>query len=137
PRSVPSAKPADAAAPSPSRLHAVSGPGSPTRAAMVLIQVEDKIPQGDVTIWVDDQAVFQRKLQGAPKKKLGIFGRAHNQESAKVQIAPGQHQLRVRVQARNPFYDQSHALTGNFSVGAERVLSVSFNKHFEMHASLK
>jgi len=105
---------------------------------MVYIQVEDKIPQGDVTIWVDDQAVFQRKLQGAAKKKkLGIFSRARNQESAKVQIAPGQHQLRVRVQARNPFYDQSHALTGNFSVDAERVLRVSFDKHNEMHASLK
>ena len=90
-----------------------------------------------MTIWVDDQAVYHRKLQGAPKKKLGIFGGGHSQESAKVQIAPGQHQLRVRVQARNPFYDQSHALTGNFSVGAERILRVSVDKHNEMHASLR
>jgi hypothetical protein len=105
---------------------------------MVYIQVEDKIPQGDVTIWVDDQAVFQQKLPGAQKKKkLGIFGRARNQESARVQIAPGQHQLRVRVQASSPFYDQSHALTGDFSVDVERVLRVSFDKHNEMHASLK
>jgi len=81
--------------------------------------------------------VFHRKLQGAPKKKLGIFGGVHNQASAKVQIAPGQHQLRVRVQARNPFYDQSHALTGNFSLGSEHVLRVSVDKHNEMHASLK
>jgi hypothetical protein len=41
------------------------------------------------------------------------------------------------VQARNPFYDQSHALTGNFSLGSEHVLRVSVDKHNEMHASLK
>jgi len=45
--------------------------------------------------------------------------------------------LRVRVQARDPFYDQSHALAGNFSVGVERILRVSFNRQNEMHASLK
>jgi hypothetical protein len=99
--------------------------------------MENQLPQGNVTIWVDNQAVFHRKLQGVPKKKLGIFGGGHNQESERVQIAPGQHQLRVRVQARNPFYDQSHALTGNFAVGAERVLRVSVNKNNEMHATLK
>jgi hypothetical protein len=41
------------------------------------------------------------------------------------------------VQARDPFFDQSHALAGNFAAGAERILRVSFNKHNEMHASLK
>ncbi len=138
PLSVPLAKPADKVGKSPSRPLALSKPETPTRAAMLYIQVEDKIPQGDVTVWIDDQAVFQQTLPGAPKKKkLGIFGRAPNQESGRVQIAPGQHQLRVHVQADNPFYDQSHALTGDFSVDIERVLRVSFDKHNEMHASLK
>ena len=54
-----------------------------------------------------------------------------------MQIASGEHQLRVRVQSRNPFYDQSHALAGDFPMGSERVLRVSFDKHNEMHASLK
>jgi serine/threonine protein kinase len=134
PRSVPPALPVDAVR---SPLRVPSSAAAPTRAAIVHIQLENQLPQGNVTIWVDDQTVFHRKLQGAPKKKLGIFGGVHNQASAKVQIAPGQHQLRVRVQARNPFYDQSHALTGNFSLGSEHVLRVSVDKHNEMHASLK
>ena len=54
-----------------------------------------------------------------------------------MQIVSGQHQLRVRVQSRNPFYDQSHALAGDFPVGTERILRVSFDKHNEMRASLK
>jgi serine/threonine protein kinase len=142
---IPSPSPANAVppalagtvAPSPSPVRLSSIPRSSTPSAIVQVQIEDQLPQGNVTIWVDDQAVFHRKLQGPPKKKLGIFGRAQNQQSERVQIAPGQHQLRVRVQARNPFYDQSHALTGNFSVGTERILRVSFDKHDEMHASLK
>jgi serine/threonine protein kinase len=128
---------AETIVPSPARLRASSAPISPTRAAMVNIQVENQIPQGNVTIWVDERAVYRRLLPDAPKKKLGIFGSGHKQESEKVQIASGEHQLRVRVQSRNPFYDQSHALAGDFPVGSERVLRVSFDKHNEIHASLK
>jgi len=39
-----------------------------------------------VTVWVDDQAVFHRKLPSAPKKKLGIFG-GSAKESEKVKVA--------------------------------------------------
>jgi hypothetical protein len=128
---------AETIVPSPPRFHASSAPISPTRAAMVNIQIENQIPQCNVTIWVDDRTVYRWTLPDAPKKKLGIFGSGHKQESEKVQIASGEHQLRVRVQSRNPFYDQSHALAGDFPVGSERVLRVSFDKHNEMHASLK
>jgi hypothetical protein len=111
-------------------------PASPARSALVNIQIENQIPQANVTIWVDDRTVYHHPLPDSPKKKLGIFG-GGKPVLEKVQIASGQHQLRVRVQASNPFYDQSHALTGDFPVGTERVLRVSFNKHHEMHASLK
>jgi serine/threonine protein kinase len=136
PGSAASQTPAGTVGPSP-LLRAWSGPASPTRTATVDFQIDGRLPQGNVTIWVDDHAVFHRKLQRASKKKLGILGGRHSPESERVRVAPGEHQLRVRVQARNPFYDQSHALAGDFPVGAERVFRVSFNKHNEMHASLK
>jgi hypothetical protein len=107
------------------------------RSATVDIQIESQLPQANVTVWVDDQAVYRRTLQAAPKKKLGIFGGGHSQESEKVKVSAGQHQLKVRVQARNPFYDQSHALSGSFSIGDQRVLKVTFDKRSEMRASLK
>lgn len=120
-----------------SRVRPPTAPAAAGRAAIVSIQVENRFEQANVTVWVDDQAVFHRKLQPAPKKKLGLFGGAHSPDSQKVQIAPGEHQMRIRVQSRNPAYDQSHILSGNFPVGTERVLRVSFSKHNEMTASLK
>lgn len=134
---VPSQTPAAQVPPTPSRVRPASGQASPARSATVNIQMDNPPQEANVTIWVDDQTVFQRKLQAAPKKKLGIFGRDRNLESEQVNIAAGQHKLRVRVQARDPFSDQSHSVAGNFSVGAERILRVSFNKQNEMHASLK
>jgi eukaryotic-like serine/threonine-protein kinase len=122
--------------PAPS-LRPVSGPGSPTTSATIDLQIDNPPREASATIWVDDQAVFQRKLQSAPKKKLGIFGRDHNPEPERVKISAGQHKLRVRIQTRDPFSDQSQVLAGDFSVGSERILRVSFNKHSEMHASLK
>jgi serine/threonine protein kinase len=112
-------------------------PGASGHASIVSIEVENRSQQGNVTVWVDDQAVFHQKLQVAAKKKFGLFGGSRGEESQKVRIAPGEHQLRIRVQARNPFYDQSHTVSGSFPVGAERVLRVRFTKHNEMTAYLK
>ena len=119
------------------RLHTSSAAPSPAHSATVNIQIENQIPHGNVTVWVDDRAVLHRQLQPPLKKKLGIFGAAQKQDSQKVQITAGQHQLRVRVQGSDPFYDQSHVLAGEFPVGSERVLRVSFSKHDEMHAGLR
>lgn len=118
-------------------LPPLTTPGIPAHAAIVSIQVESRSQPGKVTVWIDDQPVFRRKLQPAAKKKFGIFGAARKEESQKVRIVPGEHQLRIRVQASNPSYDQSHILSGNFTVDTERVLRVSFSKHNEMIASLK
>jgi hypothetical protein len=71
------------------------------------------------------------------KKKFGLFGPTPSPSSLKLQIAPGEHQVRIRVQASNPSYDQSHMLRANFAVGTERVLRVSFSKHNELRATLK
>jgi len=138
PLTVPSRTPG-ATAPLPAtRLRPVSATtGSPTTSATVDLQIDNPPREANATIWVDDQAVFQRKLPSAVKKKLGIFGREHNPESERVKIAAGQHKLHVRIQTRDPFSDQSQVLAGDFSVGSERILRVSFNKHSEMHASLK
>jgi serine/threonine protein kinase len=127
---------AETSTPPPARPRPSSGPIPPSRSALVNIQIENEIPQGNVMIWVDDRPVYHQTLPDSPKKKLGIFG-GGKPVLEKVQITSGQHQLRVRVQASDPFYDQSHSLAGDFPVGTERVLRVSFDRHHEMHASLK
>ncbi len=127
----------DPAAPPLSHISPGTGSESPTHLATVDLQIENPIPQANVTIWVDNQTIFQRKLRSTTRKKMGLFGRDHNFEKEQVKIGAGQHKLRVRAQSRDPFFDQSNALAGNFPVGSERTLRVSFNRQNEMHASLK
>jgi len=137
PLAVPSRTPGATVPPPTTRLRPVTAPGSPTISATINVQIDNPPRKLNATIWVDGQAVFQRKLQSAPKKRLGIFGRDHNPESERVKIAAGQHKLRVRIQTSDPFSDQSHVLAGDFPVGSERILHVSFNKLSEMRAILK
>jgi hypothetical protein len=120
-----------------SRVRPPSVSEAPGRTAIVSIQVESRFEQGTVTVWVDDQAVLHQELEPAEKKTLGLFRRVHTTASPRVQIVPGEHQMRVRIQASNPTYDQSHILRGTFAAGAERVLRVSFGRRDEMKASLK
>ena len=120
-----------------SHPHPQAASVSPEHAATVSIQLENHFSQGNATVWVDDKPMLRLNLQPAAKKKFGIFSGAHNQQTEKLQIASGEHQVRIRVQVSNPFYDQSHTISGNFPEGTERILRVSFTKHDEMTASLK
>ena len=134
---VPSPSPKTTSPTQPSGLRPVSVSGSANNSVTVDLQIDNPPRDADVTIWVDDRAIFQRAVKSAPRKKLGIFGRDHPPESERVKISAGQHKLRVRTQARNPFSDQSQVLASDFAVGSARILRVSFNKHSEMRATLK
>jgi serine/threonine protein kinase len=132
---TPSASSAES--PPSSGLRPLPSPRTPNRSATVSIQVESRFQHANVTVWVDDEAVCHRQLQPAVTKKFGLFRRAHNADLLTIHLTPGQHEMRIRVQASNPFYDQSHILSGHFSDGSERVLRVSFSRQNEMTASLK
>lgn len=101
------------------------------------ISVDAKFSGANLTVWVDDHSVLRRKLEGASKKKFGLFGHAGAKQSESVYITPGEHQIRVNVRSATDAYDESHSLRGTFPEGSERVLTVTFSEDNEMKVRLK
>jgi tRNA A-37 threonylcarbamoyl transferase component Bud32 len=111
---------------------------SPTLSpAMLDIEVEHKFAQAQLSIWVDDRLTYTHPLEGADKKRLVVFHKVEGHEFHAMQISPGKHTVRVRVESSGNSYDQSDTVAGDFLSGKENILRINFGKHGEMQVSLQ
>jgi serine/threonine protein kinase len=116
----------------------VSRATSPTLSpAMLDIEVEHKFAQAQLSIWVDDRLTYTHPLEGADKKRLVVFHKVEGHEFHAMQISPGKHTVRVRVESSGNSYDQSDTVAGDFLSGKENMLRINFGKHGEMQVSLQ
>jgi serine/threonine-protein kinase len=105
--------------------------------AMLDIEVQYKFAQAQLSIWVDDSLTYTHLLEGADKKRLVVFHKVEGHEFHAVQISPGKHKVRVRVESSENSYDQSDTVAGDFLSGKENMLRINFGKHGEMQLSLQ
>jgi tRNA A-37 threonylcarbamoyl transferase component Bud32 len=105
--------------------------------AMLDIEVEHKFAQAQLSIWVDGLLTYTHPLEGADKKRLVVFHKVEGHEFHAMQISPGKHTVRVRVESSENSYDQSDTVAGDFFSGKENMLRISFGKHGEMQVSLQ
>jgi hypothetical protein len=81
-------------------------------------------------------------LAGTDKKLLVVFHRVHGHEFHAVQVPPGKHLLRVQISPNGEgtgpeVADQSQTVEGEFASGAEKMLSIQFDKNGLMTLSLQ
>jgi serine/threonine-protein kinase len=123
-------------APSGKAPHA-SSEAPPVSPAMLEIEVDHKFAEAQLSIWVDESLSFTHQLEGAEKKHLVVFHRIQGHEFHAVQIAPGKHMLRVKVDSETDKFDQSATVEGDFAAGAEKMLRVQFSKNGQISLTLQ
>ena len=69
------------------------------------------------SIWVDDRLVYTQSLHGDKKRRALLFRKTVGHQFEVVRLAPGKHEVRVRVQSEAESYDQSRAVTGALTSG--------------------
>jgi serine/threonine-protein kinase len=127
-----------AAVPSRVRVSRTSSPVIHASSPAVLdIEVEHKFAEAQLSIWVDDHLTYTHSLEGADKKHLVVFHQVQGHEFHAVQIPPGKHSLRVRVESRADSYDQSGTVAGEFASEKEKMLRINFGKRGELQLSLQ
>jgi len=119
-------------------LSRASSPVVPVVPPSVLdIEVEHKFAEAQLSIWVDDHLTYTHSLEGADKKHLVVFHQVQGHEFHAVQIPPGKHSLRVRVESGADSYDQSGTVAGEFASEKEKMLRINFGKRGELQLSLQ
>jgi hypothetical protein len=104
---------------------------SPTQAdsCELGIAVEHHFATADLSVWIDDQAKYSHSLRGAIKKRVVLFKGIDGYLSDVVQLAPGDHHIRVRVVSADGAYDESSSISGSFMPGSGKMLAVAFDRH--------
>jgi serine/threonine-protein kinase len=111
---------------------------SPAISPAVLdIEIQHKFAQAQLSIWVDDRLTYTHLLEGADKKRLVVFHQVDGHEFHAMQISPGKHKVRVRVESAENSYDQSDTVAGDFLSGKENMLRINIGKHGKMQLSLQ
>jgi eukaryotic-like serine/threonine-protein kinase len=106
-------------------------------SAILDIEMEHNFASAELSVWVDDQPAYSRKLEGTDKRRMVVFHSVQGHESHAIQLAPGQRSVRVQVASGVDSAEQSGTVTGEFVSGKEKTLRVHFNKHGEMTLSLQ
>jgi eukaryotic-like serine/threonine-protein kinase len=101
------------------------------------IEMEHNFASAELSIWVDDQQAYSRKLEGTDKRRMVVFHSVQGHESHAIRLAPGQRSVRVQVASDVDSSEQSSTITGEFVSGKEKTLRIHFNKRGEMTLSLQ
>jgi serine/threonine protein kinase len=101
------------------------------------IEAEYNFTAAHLSVWIDGRPTYSRELEGTDKKRLVVFHGIEGHASHVIQLAPGQHRVRVRVVSGLDSYDQSRTVGGEFASGKEKLLEVHFDKRGEMSLNLQ
>ena len=80
--------------------------------ATMQIEIEHPFEQAEVTIWLDNHALYSRSLRGQTSKHALVFKQVHGHQSDSFQVPSGQHEIHVRVHSIDGSFDQSRTITG-------------------------
>jgi hypothetical protein len=111
----------------------VSKPKSSARPATVpqpeiakmRVEILHHFPSGKASVWLDQQLVMEEELHNTDRHPL--FRAIEMNQISKLQIAPGKHELQVRVVSPG-IYDDTESLSADLKVGREHTLYVNCDK---------
>ncbi len=90
--------------------------------------IEHQFDEAQVSVWIDDRLAYSDSLRGGKKRRLLLFPKVDGRQSRVVQLSPGEHRLRVRIQSAADGYDLEDSILGTFANDATRTLQVACDK---------
>jgi hypothetical protein len=96
---------------------------------MLRISVEHHFGMAHLFVWIDEKLTYSYPLRGAVKKRMLLLKGVQGYFSDSVEVAGGEHLIRVRVLSADNSYDQSGSIRASFAPGSEKVLTSRFDKN--------
>jgi serine/threonine protein kinase len=93
------------------------------------ISVEHHFGMAHLFVWIDEKLTYSYPLRGAVKKRMLLLKGVQGYFSDSVEVAGGEHLIRVRVLSADNSYDQSGSIRASFAPGSEKVLTSRFDKN--------
>lgn len=116
------------------RLASTARTQVPTASMQVVVDHEFELAR--ISLWIDDRLAYTGSLRGEVNKRLGVFRKVRGEQSRILELTPGPHQLRVRVESAAGGYDQEESISGVFEKGVRRILRIKCDKRGRLQLGL-
>ncbi len=87
--------------------------------ARLEIEIEHHFVIARASVWLDDNLVYQKELQGNTKKHALVLQRTRGFDAGTVKLPAGPHTVKVRVQSGIDSYDLSKTVSGTLVSGRQ------------------
>jgi serine/threonine protein kinase len=121
------------AAPAPTLKSETSGawdelsPAHP-QPARLEIEIEHHFVIARATVWLDNNMVYQKELQGSKTKHALVLQRTLGFDAGTVKLPAGPHTVKVRVQSGIDSYDLTKTVSGTLIPGRQSTLRVTCDR---------
>jgi Protein kinase domain len=101
----------------------------PPELASLEIEIRHHFVIAHASIWLDDDLVFEKELEGVTKKHALIFQRTAGLDVGLIKFPVGVHTIKVRVQSGSESYDLTKTFAGTLVSGRQSTLLVTCDHH--------
>jgi serine/threonine protein kinase len=96
--------------------------------ARLEIEIEHHFVVARASVWLDNNLVYQKELQGTTKKHALVLERTRGFDAGTVKLPAGPHTVKVRVQSGIDSYDLSKTVSGTLISGRQSTLRVTCDR---------
>ena len=96
--------------------------------ARLEIEIQHHFVIARASVWLDNNLVYQKELQGATQKHDLVLQRTVGFDAGTIKLPAGPHKLKVRVQSGIDAYDLSKTISGTLVPGRENTLRVTCDR---------
>jgi serine/threonine protein kinase len=120
---------ASVAAPKPEASPALTALTPPRlQPARLEIEIQHHFVIARASVWLDNNLVYQRELQGTTTKHALVLQRTQGFDAGTVKLPAGAHTVKVRVQSGADSYDLSKTVSGTLVSGRQSTLRVTCDR---------
>jgi hypothetical protein len=96
--------------------------------ARLEIEIEHHFVIARASVWLDNNLVYQKELQGTKTKHALVLQRTHGFDAGTVKLPAGPHTVKVRVQSGIDSYDLTKTVSGTLISGRQSTLRVTCDR---------
>jgi hypothetical protein len=104
----------------------------PVETADLEIEIRHHFIVARASVWLDDDLIYEKELQGITRKHALIFQRTAGFDEAALTVPAGSHTVRVRVWSGIDSYDLTQTVSETLVAGRPNTLRVTCDRQHNL-----
>jgi len=105
------------------------------KMASLEIEIQHQFVIARASVWLDEDLVYEKELEGITKKHVLIFQRTAGLDIGTIMFPAGAHTIKIRVQSGADAYDLTKTISGTLVSGRKSTLSVTCDRQHKLLAA--